>query len=103
MLARVSGEAEVAVDHLLGNAAELSLYRARFLKRWLQRAKELHKHEEDLRSKLPAHLPRVLASKRLLLWREMLLELGYKDAKVIDEIIRGSHDRLDRGIGRFCA
>ena len=67
LLARVSGEAEVAVDHLLGNAAELSLYRARFLKRWLQRAKELHKHEEDLHSKLPAHLRRVLASKRLLL------------------------------------
>jgi hypothetical protein len=33
----------------------------------LQRAKELHKHEEDLHSKLPAHLRRVLASKRLLL------------------------------------
>ena len=89
LLARVSSEAEVAVDHLLGNAAKLSLLRARFLKKWLQRAKELHEHEEDLHSKLPAHLRRVLAGKRLLLWREILLELGYQDAKVVDEIIRG--------------
>ena len=59
------------------------------MKRWLQRAKELHKHEEDLHSKLPAHLRRSLRANAFCCWREMLLELGYKDAKVIDEIIRG--------------
>jgi len=48
LLARVSDESEAAVDRLLGSAAELSLQRARFMKRWLQRAKELHDQEEDL-------------------------------------------------------
>jgi len=33
-------------------------------------------------------LNRVLSGKRLLLWKEVLLDLGYKDAKVIDEVIR---------------
>ena len=89
LLARVNGESEAAVDSLLGSSAELSLLRAKFMKRWLQRAKELHNQEADLHAKLPAHLNRVLSGKRLLLWKEILIDLGYKDAKVIDEVIKG--------------
>ena len=89
LLARVHGDSETAVDHLLGNGAELSLRRASFLKTWLQRAKELHGQEEQLHSHLPKHLRRVLDGKRLLLWKEMLISLGYRDAKVIDEVIAG--------------
>ena len=90
LLARVSGEAEVAVDHLLGNAAELSLYRARFLK---DGCKEPKSYINTRRICTPSCLHTCAGSLRanaFCCWREMLLELGYKDAKVIDEIIRGS-------------
>ena len=89
LLVRVNGESEVAVDHLLGSPTELSLHRTRFLKKWLQRAKELQSQEDELHASLPPHLRRVLEGKRLLLWKEMLNDLAYKDAKVIDEAIHG--------------
>ena len=40
--------------------------------------------EDALHESLPAHLKQVLKGKRILLWKEVLLELRYPDAKVMD-------------------
>jgi hypothetical protein len=38
---------------------------------------------------MPLHLKRVLKGKRLLLWKEILVDLKYKDAGIIDDVIKG--------------
>jgi len=38
---------------------------------------------------MPLHLRRVLKGKKLLLWKEILVDLQYKDAGVIDDVIKG--------------
>ena len=66
LLARVSKDALGAVNGLLGDAANLSLQRSKFLKRLLQRANELRQQEAELHDNLPVHLKKVLEGKRIL-------------------------------------
>eukprot|EP00435_Cladocopium_sp_Y103_P030658 s4259_g7.t1 len=55
----------------------------------MKRAVELKPKEQELHSSLPSHLKKILAKKKLLLWREILIDLGYPDHRVIDEAISG--------------
>jgi hypothetical protein len=89
-LARVSDEMKNVLEEVfLGDAFEVRSKRARFLKRWMKRAIELRSQEKELHLKLPPHLQPLLKEKKLLLWKEILLDLGYPDAKVVDEICNG--------------
>ena len=63
--------------------------RASFMKKWLKRSLELKKSEEDLHRALDGHLKQLLHGKRLLLWREILEDLGYPDVQVVDQMIKG--------------
>ena len=45
--------------------------------------------EQALHQKLPQHLQRILEGKRLLLWREILVDLEYPDVAVIDDMCSG--------------
>ena len=89
LLARVSKDALSAVNGLLGDAADLSLQRSKFLKWLLRRANELRPQEVELHENLPVHLKKVLEGKRILLWKEVLEQLGYPDAKIMDEVVKG--------------
>ena len=62
---------------------------AQFFRKWLKRSLELKSQEEDLHAQMPLHLRRVLKGKKLLLWKEILVDLQYKDAGVIDDVIKG--------------
>ena len=55
----------------------------------MQRAVELRGQEKELHLKLPTHLRPLLKEKKLLLWQDILLDLEYPDAKIIDEICHG--------------
>ena len=59
------------------------------LKYWLSRAKALKCDEELLHASLPPGLQDILAPKRLLLWKEMLVHHGYPDVEVFDEVVSG--------------
>lgn len=63
--------------------------RSDFLKKWMKRALELKESEEELHEGLPSHLKHLLVKKKLLLWKEILVDLQYPDAKVVDEICEG--------------
>ena len=63
--------------------------RAKFFQKWLKRSLELKEDEAKLHNALPGHLKRLLAGKRLPLWREILTDLGYPDASVIVDILQG--------------
>ena len=65
-----------------GSQAERSGKRAAFLKKWLKRSIHLKEPEMKLKASLPDHLKHLLAPKRLLLFKEILVDLDYPDAKV---------------------
>ena len=90
MIAR-AGELE---RNLLDNFVEQPLStrfqkRAMAFKRWLKRSLELKEEEERLHATFPPHLKSLLSGKRLLLWKEILLELNYSDCSVVDDICKG--------------
>ena len=90
MIAR-AGELE---RHLLSRFVEQPMAmrfekRASAFKRWLKRSLELKEDEDRLHDGLPQHLKPLLAGKRLLLWKEILTELNYSDASVVDDICVG--------------
>lgn len=61
------------------------------LSHWLSRAKTLGPSEKELHDSFPEPLGRILAPKRLLLWKEMLVYYGYPDIEVFDEVTAGIH------------
>jgi len=69
--------------------AERFQKRENFMKRWLRRSLELREEEKAFHERLPDHLKKILGGKRLLLWKEILQDLGYPDVSVVDDMISG--------------
>ena len=63
--------------------------RAAFLMKWTKRCKELESAERDLHNNMEPHLQQVLHGKRLLVFQEMLNELGYPDDTLVQDICKG--------------
>jgi len=63
--------------------------RAMFLQKWAARCEQLQAEENDLHEQMAPHISKVLAGKRLLVLKEMLLELGYPDKELIRDIEKG--------------
>ena len=63
--------------------------RAKTLKQWTERAKQLESKEEQLHSSLPEHLKPLLKGKRLMLWQEMNEAAGSPDDKLITHMCEG--------------
>ena len=82
------------VDHLISknllkDAGEILVERTTWLKRWLARAKDLQEEENKLHATLAPRFATVLDGKRLLLFGEMLSEMGYPDEHLVSDICRG--------------
>ena len=89
-LARVSDLMKSTLQEVfLGDPFKIRSKRASFLKKWMKRAVELRADERKLHDNLPDHLQRLLANKKLLLWKEILVDLEYPDYKIVDEICQG--------------
>ena len=89
-LARVSDLMRSTLQEVfLGDPFAVRAKRAAFLKKWMKRAVELRADEKRLHERLPEHLQRLLSSRKLLLWKEILVALGYPDYKIVDEICHG--------------
>ena len=89
IIAQVPQEIKAVVHSMLdGDMLGRFESRASFLKKWLRRSLELKNEEQALHQKLPQHLQRILEGKRLLLWREILVDLEYPDVAVIDDILQ---------------
>ena len=89
LIARIPEAVRGAIENLLHQPLHERLDgRAQFFRKWLKRSLELKSQEEDLHAQMPLHLRRVLKGKKLLLWREILVDLQYKDVGVIDDVIK---------------
>ena len=90
LIARIPEAVRDAIENLLHQPLHKRLdRRAQFFRKWLKRSLELKSQEEDLHAQMPLHFRRVLKGKKFLLWREILVDLQYKDVGVIDDVIKG--------------
>eukprot|EP00435_Cladocopium_sp_Y103_P062973 s66_g24.t1 len=69
--------------------SEVAKFRANALKYYLERAQALQSAEVELHASLEKDLRPVLASKRLLLFKEMLKDAGVQDDALLDEMCNG--------------
>ena len=60
--------------------------RAAHCSRILKRIKELETEEKALHETLQLHVRSVLKGERLLVWRELMVETGYPDLEIFDEV-----------------
>ena len=72
-------------------AKGLEDFRNKWFEKWEARAKQLEPDESELKGCMPGHLQDILKPKRLLLWKEMLSDIGYKDMGVFDEVGEGTN------------
>ena len=63
--------------------------RAAYLMKWTSRCRELETRERQLHESLEPHLQKVLEGKRLLVFQEMLDDLGYPDSQLVNDICKG--------------
>ena len=90
IIANVPSEVKDVVHGILsGDVKERFAARAAFMKKWLKRSLELKDAEQKLFDGMPPYLQKLLVGKRLLLWKEILLDLGYPDATIVEDVIGG--------------
>ena len=63
--------------------------RAMHCSRILNRVRELEADEKVLHEGLHRHVRSVLKGKRLLIWRELMVETGYPDLEIFEEVTEG--------------
>ena len=68
---------------------QVAKLRTQFFLKWTKRAKELASDELAFQAKAPEHLRGLLKGKRLLLLKEILNELQYRDTSLVDDILNG--------------
>ena len=71
------------------NPEILAKTRTDTLKQWAMRAKALESEEERFKSGLHPDVAKILAPKRLLLWKELMARYSYPDTGVFDLITSG--------------
>ena len=72
-----------------GDGLDFRRIQCSFSQRLLSLTNDLRTEEESLHAGMPEHLQRVLKGKRIHLFRTLLLDSGYPDAKIADELAQG--------------
>ena len=70
--------------------ADLMLRRAHWLKKWTSRANDIKAEEIDLHNRFDHSVRRMVATKRILLFPEMLEDAGYYDPQSMRHLHEGS-------------
>ena len=83
-------EIHASIEHMVSSPSHsLMAERSETLRRWLARALSLKEDEDNLKSELPDHCRRVLYKKRLLLFGELLAEVGHPDTAIASQMAGG--------------
>ena len=81
---------EELVEQLVYRPSVVRSKRKSYIARWSDRAKTLEPEEARLKAGMTPHRRKILDSKRILLFKEMLEEIKYDDVEVVQEIIEGA-------------
>lgn len=81
---------EAIIANVSSDATVIAAQRIEFIKKWTNRAIALDKDEKNMRQSMDPIVADCTKQKRILLFAEMLRDLGYPDMGVIDELKHGS-------------
>ena len=77
------------LENLSKDIGKLLDKRNAFFKKWTRRAQELAAKEKDLHNSLDPEVAKVLKGKRLLLFEEILVDIGFPDRNLVKDICAG--------------
>ena len=81
---------EAVMDyHLNCSALEVAKSRLKFVLKWSKRAKELKEAEATFRETMDPIVENAVKGKRILLFKEMLIDTGFPDLGVVEEVSAG--------------
>ena len=89
-LSKINKPLEDLIDLLVHKPAVVRYKRKTFIDRWARRAKDLEPEEAKLKAGMSEHRQKILAPKRILLFKEMLEDIQYDDLGVVQELIEGA-------------
>ena len=89
-LSKINKPLEDLIDLLVQKPTAVRSRRRTFIDRWARRAKELAPEEAKLKAGMSEHCQKILAPKRILLFKEMLEDIQYDDLGVVQELIDGA-------------
>ncbi|CAE6957791.1 ANKRD50 [Symbiodinium sp. CCMP2592] len=78
------------VHDLVHKPGPVRSQRKNYIEKWARRAKELEPEETKLKAGMSDHRRKTLQPKRILLFEEMLRDIGYDDMGVVQELIDGA-------------
>ncbi|CAE7041878.1 unnamed protein product [Symbiodinium sp. CCMP2592] len=78
------------VHDLVHKPGPVRSQRKNYIEKWARRAKELEPEETKLKAGMSDHRRKILQPKRILLFEEMLRDIGYDDMGVVQELIDGA-------------
>ncbi|CAE7412954.1 pol, partial [Symbiodinium sp. CCMP2456] len=81
---------EELIEQLVHKPSMVSSKRKSYIERWSRRAKALEPEEAKLKAGMSQHRRKILDSKRILLFKEMLEDIRYDDIGVVQELIEGA-------------
>ena len=81
---------EELIEQLVYKPSVVRSKRKSYIERWSRRAKALEPEEAKLKAGMSQHRRKLLDSKRILLFKEMLEDIRYDDIGVVQEIIEGA-------------
>ena len=89
-LSKINKPLEDLIDLLVQKPTAVRSRRRTFIDRWARRAKELAPEEAKLKAGVSEHRQKILAPKRIRLFKEMLEDIQYDDLGVVQELIDGA-------------
>ena len=89
-LSKINKPLEDLIDLLVQKPTAVRSRRRTFIDRWARRAKELAPEEAKLKAGMSEHRQKILAPKRIRLFKEMLEDIQYDDLGVVQELIDGA-------------
>ena len=89
-LSKMNKPLEELIEQLVHRPSSVRSRRKSYLDKWTKRSRVLEPEEENLKSSMSKHRKHILGSKRILLFKEMLEDVGYDDVEVVNEFISGA-------------
>ena len=89
-LSKTNTPLEELIEQLVHKPSSVRSRRKSYLDKWTKRSRILEPEEEKLKSSMSEHRKHILGSKRILLFKEMLEDVGYDDVEVVNEFISGA-------------
>ena len=89
-LSKSKPQLETLIQELVNKPDAVRSQRKSFIQKWSKRAVQLEPAEAELKTSMSEHRRKILGSKRILLFKEILQSIDYDDMGVVHELTTGA-------------